>query len=64
MPLFPQQNIVPSHEGFKSYKLHEFKKHFGRGFSRLNQVSKTIDYASVKDATDDIFYEKKHLNDS
>ena len=40
MPMFPMKGI----EGFdmKNLKLNEFKKHYGRGYSRMSQTQ-TID---------------------
>ena len=65
MPMFVQpQSPVLMEPGFKNYRLNEYKKHFGKGYSRLDQVSKTIGYSVPKDITDEIFEEKKHLNDS
>jgi len=49
--------------GIESYRLHEYKKHFGRGYSRLDSLSKTIEYTNSKDQ-EDYFTEKRHLKDT
>ena len=51
MPLFPVQprDLSTLHE-VKHYKLHDYRKHFGRKYSRLDyQYNQTIDLSNIKD---------------
>ncbi len=41
--------------GIETYKLSEYRKQFGRGYSRLDNLNKTIEYNTVKEQ-DDPFY--------
>lgn len=51
MPLFLVQprDLTTLHE-VKHYKLHDYRKHFGRKYSRLDyQYNQTIDLSNIKD---------------
>ena len=51
MALFPVQprDLSTLHE-VKHYKLHDYRKHFGRKYSRLDyQYNQTIDLSNIKD---------------
>ena len=64
LPSFPIDRTLKTID-VKSYGRNDYKKHFGKGYSRFNQLNSTIDYTSNKDdPIDSIFSEKKHLNDS
>ncbi len=47
MPVMPisYQDLSHMHE-MRNYKLHDYKKHFGRKYTRLDQYSLTIDASS------------------
>jgi hypothetical protein len=65
IPLFPASFTDYSQEP-REYKLSDYKKNFGRRYSRLDHLSHTIDLnsSSMKEDKDEGFTEKKHLRDS
>lgn len=69
MPLFPVEHKDFSHlHEIRNYKLHDYRKHFGKKYSRLDQYSQTVDLTRLshnkEQHNEEIFSEKKHLRDS
>lgn len=65
MPIFPMKFKDFGHtQDLHNYKLEDYRKHFGRRYSRLEQTSQTIDLnTTVRTHREDPFSEKKHLRD-